>query len=108
MDVGFIDLGAHWADSPKAVAEQCQVVFTSLPGPPEVERVVLGPDGVLAGAAQGSVLFDLSSNAPAVIRRIAAQAADRGVTVLDAPVSGGVGGAEKATLAVMVGGEREA
>lgn len=104
----LIELGARWADSPKAVAEQCRVVFTSLPGPPEVERVVLGPDGVLAGAAHGSVLFDLSSNAPAVIRRIAAQAADHGVAVLDAPVSGGVGGAEKATLAVMVGGEREA
>ncbi|HZQ36061.1 MAG TPA: NAD(P)-dependent oxidoreductase, partial [Dehalococcoidia bacterium] len=104
----LIELGARWADSPKAVAEQCRVVFTSLPGPPEVERVVLGPDGVLAGAASGSVLFDLSSNAPPVIRRIAAQAADRGVTVLDAPVSGGVSGAEKATLAVMVGGERAA
>lgn len=104
----LIELGARWADSPKAVAEQCRVVFTSLPGPPEVERVVLGPDGVLAGAQRGSVLFDLSSNAPPVIRRIAAQAADHGVTVLDAPVSGGVSGAEKGTLAVMVGGEREA
>lgn len=104
----LIELGARWAASPKAVAEQCRVVFASLPGPPEVERVVLGPDGVLAGAARGSVLFDLSSNAPPVIRRIAAQAADHGVTVLDAPVSGGVGGAEKATLAVMVGGERAA
>jgi 3-hydroxyisobutyrate dehydrogenase-like beta-hydroxyacid dehydrogenase len=104
----LIELGARWAESPKAVAEQCRVIFTSLPGPPEVERVVLGPDGVLAGAAHGSVLFDLSSNAPPVIRRIAAQAADHGVTVLDAPVSGGVSGAEKATLAVMVGGERTA
>ncbi len=104
----LVELGARWAASPKAVAAQCRVVFTSLPGPPEVERVVLGPDGVLAGAARGSVLFDLSSNAPPVIRRIAAQAADHGVTVLDAPVSGGVGGAEKGSLAVMVGGERAA
>ncbi len=104
----LVELGARWADNPKAVAEQCRVVFTSLPGPPEVERVVLGPDGVMAGAQRGSVLFDLSSNAPPVIRRIAAQAADHGVIVLDAPVSGGVSGAEKGTLAVMVGGEREA
>jgi 3-hydroxyisobutyrate dehydrogenase len=104
----LLELGARWAASPKAVAEQCRVIFTSLPGPPEVERVVLGPEGILEGAAPGSVLFDLSSNAPPAIRRIAAQAADHGVTVLDAPVSGGVGGAERATLAVMVGGERAA
>ncbi|HLZ69818.1 MAG TPA: NAD(P)-binding domain-containing protein [Dehalococcoidia bacterium] len=104
----LIELGARWAASPRAVAEQCRVAFTSLPGPPEVERVLLGPDGVLAGAARGSVVFDLSSNAPAVIRRIAAQAADQGVIVLDSPVSGGVSGAEKGTLAVMVGGERAA
>jgi 3-hydroxyisobutyrate dehydrogenase len=104
----LVELGARWADSPRAVAQQCGVLFTSLPGPPEVERVVLGPDGILEGARPGTVLFDLSSNAPPAIRAIAARAGERGVTVLDAPVSGGVGGAERATLAVMVGGDRTA
>ena len=84
----LVELGARWADSPRAVAEQCGVLFTSLPGPPEVERVVLGPDGIIEGAQSGTVLFDLSSNAPPVIRAIAARAHERGVTVLDSPVSG--------------------
>jgi 3-hydroxyisobutyrate dehydrogenase len=104
----LIELGARWADSPRAVAEQCALIFTSLPGPPEVEQVILGEDGVLAAARPGTVIFDLSSNAPSVIRAIAARARRRGVTVLDAPVSGGVSGAEAGTLAVMVGGDRAA
>jgi 3-hydroxyisobutyrate dehydrogenase-like beta-hydroxyacid dehydrogenase len=104
----LLELGARWAESPKSVAEQCGVIFTSLPGPPEVERVVLGADGILEGARPGTVLFDLSSNSPAAARAVAAQAAERGVTMLDAPVSGGVSGAERATLAVMVGGDKAA
>ena len=104
----LIELGARWADSPRAVAEQCRVIFTSLPGPAEVEHVVLGDDGILVGVQPSSVLFDLSSNAPPVIRAIAARARERGLIVLDAPVSGGVSGAEKGTLAVMVGGDRDA
>ena len=104
----LIELGARWAGSPRAVAEQCGVVFTSLPGPPEVEAVALGPEGIFAGARPGTVLFDLSSNAPPVIRAIAERGCERGITVLDAPVSGGVSGAEKGTLAVMVGGDRAA
>lgn len=104
----LIELGASWAPSPAAVAAQSEVVFTSLPGPIEVERVLTGADGILAGARPGSVYFDLSTNAPSVARRLAAVAAERGVTYLDAPVSGGVIGAERATLAVMVGGDRQA
>ena len=104
----LIELGARWAESPRRVAEQCAVLFTSLPGPPEVEQVVFGADGIVAGASPGTVLFDLSSNSPRVIRSIAARAQDHGITILDAPVSGGVSGAEKATLAVMVGGDRAA
>ena len=102
----LLELGATWAESPAAVAEQTGVIFTSLPGPLEVEAVLTGPTGILAGAQPGSVYFDLSTNAPSVARRLAALAAERGVTYLDAPVSGGVSGAEKATLAVMVGGDR--
>ncbi|MHB8577800.1 MAG: NAD(P)-dependent oxidoreductase [Dehalococcoidia bacterium] len=104
----LLELGASWATSPRAVAERCTVLFTSLPGPAEVERVVFGPDGILEGARAGTVLFDLSSNAPSVIRSISQRAAERGVTVLDAPVSGGVRGAREGTLAVMVGGDKPA
>jgi 3-hydroxyisobutyrate dehydrogenase len=104
----LIDLGATWAASPAEAASRAAVVFTSLPGPAEVEEVLTGPEGILAGAAPGTVYFDLSTNAPAVARRLAAVAAERGVTYLDAPVSGGVSGAEQATLAVMVGGDRQA
>ena len=88
--------------------QQCSVLFMSLPGPPEVEHVLKAADGVLEGARKGTVVFDLSSSSPAVVRRLAQEALERGVTLLDSPVSGGVSGAEKATLAVMVGGDRAA
>lgn len=101
-----IELGATWADSPAAVARLSELVLTSLPGPPEVREVALGEDGVLAGAAAGSVYVDLSTSSPTLIREIHARFAENGVEVLDAPVSGGVTGATNATLAVMVGGDR--
>lgn len=104
----LLELGALWAESPSAVAAQTGVIFTSLPGPAEVETVLTGVEGILVGAQPGTVYFDLSTNAPAVARRLAAVARERDVTYLDAPVSGGVSGAEKATLAVMVGGDRAA
>lgn len=100
--------GAGWADSPAELAEASDVVFTSLPGPPEVEAVTLGEDGVLAHLPTSGILVDLSTNSPTVIRRIGAAAAARGLQVLDAPVSGGVFGAETRRLAVMVGGDRAA
>ena len=62
--------GAVWADSPKALAEQCEVIFTSLPGPPEVEEVALGQNGLLAGMKDGSAYFDLSTNSPTLVREI--------------------------------------
>ncbi len=104
----LLELGAEWGSSPAAVAAQVEVLFTSLPGPVEIERVLTGGDGILGGARQGLVYFDLSTNAPSVARRLAAVAAEHGITYLDAPVSGGVTGAEQATLAVMVGGDRAA
>jgi len=104
----LIELGAEWAESPRAVAERCALLFMSLPGPPEVRAVVLGADGVLAGAQPGSVVFDLSSNAPSVARELAARAGEQGVTLLDSPVSGGTIGAERGTLSVMVGGSKDA
>ena len=104
----LIELGATWAESPAAVAARSEMVLTSLPGPPEFETVLLGENGILSGAAAGTVCFDLTTNLPSAIRRLAARAAEQGVTVLDSPVSNGVDGAERAELAVMVGGDRAA
>lgn len=99
--------GAVWADSPKELAEQVDIVFTSLPGPPEIEAVALGDDGLLAGMRPGSAWYDLSTNSPTLIRRLHESFAERGVHVLDAPVSGGPRGAESRKLAIWVGGEEE-
>jgi 3-hydroxyisobutyrate dehydrogenase len=104
----LIELGARWADSPAAAAAGADVVFTSLPGPLEVELVFLGDQGITSGATSGAIYVDLSSNLPSHARRLAGVAAEHGIRYLDAPVSGGVAGAEAATLAIMVGGDREA
>jgi 3-hydroxyisobutyrate dehydrogenase-like beta-hydroxyacid dehydrogenase len=96
--------GAIWSDSPRGVAEASKVTLTILPGPHEVEMVVLGPNGILAGASAHDIVIDMSTSTPASIQRIAEQASSIGVEVLDAPVSGGVRGARKATLVIMVGG----
>ena len=101
----LLELGAQWSSTPKNVAPGNEIIFTSLPGPREVEAVVLGEDGILGGAAPGSIYVDLSTNSPTVIRSIHQVCAERGVIVLDGPVSGGVYGAASGTLAVMVGGD---
>lgn len=97
--------GAKGAGSSKEVAQGSEVVITMLPDSPDVERAVLGPEGVLEGAREGMVLIDMSSINPLVARRVAAEAAQKGVRMLDAPVSGGEPGAVAGTLAIMVGGE---
>jgi 3-hydroxyisobutyrate dehydrogenase len=97
--------GAEWADTPRAVASASEVVFTSLPGPPEVEAVALGPDGLLAGMRKDAAYFDLSTNSPTMVRKISAQFAARGCHMLDAPVSGGPAGARSRRMAIWVGGE---
>lgn len=99
--------GASWADSPRQLARNCEVVFTSLPGPPEVEEVALGEDGLLGRMRSGGAYFDLSTNSPTVVRRINAAFAERGVHMLDAPVSGGPRGAASGRLAIWVGGEKK-
>lgn len=104
----LLDAGAAWADSARAVAAASDVTFLSLPNPTDVTDVVTGTGGVLAGAAAGTTIVDLSTNSPEAVRSLAARAAERGVDFLDAPVSGGVGGARKGTLAVMVGGDADA
>lgn len=98
--------GAVWAASPRAVAEQCEVVFASLPGPPEVTSVALGADGLLAGMQPGAAFFDLTTNSPTVVRKISAEFAARGCHMLDAPVSGGPTGARSGRMAIWVGGDK--
>ena len=102
-----LEAGAVWADSPREVAETTEIVFTSLPGPVEVEAVGLGEDGILEGMSEGKVYFDLSTSTPTLIRRIHEQAAARGIQVLDAPVSGGPRGAASRNLAIWVGGDKD-
>lgn len=104
----LIAAGAKWADSPKAVAEASEIVMLSLPGPVEVENVVLGVNGVLSGAKKGTMIIDLSSNSPTLLQRIAAVAKEKGVDVIDVPVSGGPWGAKAGTLTMMVGGDKKA
>lgn len=97
--------GAAWADTPDAVAHEADVVFTSLPGPSEVEAVALGDRGLLAGMRAGAAYFDLSTNSPTTVRHIHKTFAERGAHMLDSPVSGGPVGAESGKLALWIGGE---
>lgn len=102
-----VDAGAERASSPKAVAEQCEVVITMLPNSPHVKEVVLGENGVIEGAKAGSVVIDMSSIAPLASREIAAALAEKHIQMLDAPVSGGEPKAIDGTLSVMVGGDKQ-
>ncbi|HWN04576.1 MAG TPA: NAD(P)-dependent oxidoreductase, partial [Candidatus Dormibacteraeota bacterium] len=99
--------GAIWKDTPRQVAEGVEAVFTSLPGPKEVEQVALGPDGLIHGMKKGSAYFDLSTNSPALMRRLYPAFKEKGIHVLDAPVSGGPKGAKSRKLALWIGGDRE-
>lgn len=101
-----LERGAKWAESPKAAAQQSELILTSLPGPRDVESVALGADGIIHGAVAGTVYADLSTGSPTVMRRLHAAFKDKGVHLLDAPVSGGVIGAQRGTLQVMVGGDQ--
>lgn len=101
------EMGATWTDSPREVAEASELVFTSLPGPREVEAVALGEDGLIEGLAKDAVYVDVSTNSPTMVRRVAERMAASGVHMIDAPVSGGPMGAEAGSLAVMVGGEKK-
>lgn len=100
--------GATPAASPATLAASCATVFLSLPGPPAIEAVMLGDDGLLARATTLRTVVDLSTNALDLNRRLATTAAERGIAYLDAPVSGGKAGAAAGKLAVMVGGDADA
>lgn len=104
---GLIGQGARWADSPKAVAEAADVVFTIVGYPSDVRHVTLGPDGSLAGSKLGTILVDMTTSEPNLAVEIAETAKQRGVYSVDAPVSGGDIGAREARLSIMIGGEKE-
>jgi len=101
-------LGAEPAATPASVAEHAEVVITMLPDSPDVEAVVFDAQGVLMGLRPGTLYIDMSTVSPMLAERITAAGAAQGAAVLDAPVSGGQVGAEKATLSIMVGGEESA
>lgn len=103
----LVALGAAEAPSPREVAAQVDVVITMLPNSPEVRAVLLGPEGVAAGARPGLVVVDMSSISPLVSQELARDLLARGIELLDAPVSGGEPKAIAGTLAVMVGGKQE-
>jgi 3-hydroxyisobutyrate dehydrogenase len=103
----FLEREARPAKSPAEVAQLSEIIFTSLPGPKEVEAVAIGTQGVLEGIKAGGIYVDLSTSRPTLIRQIEPLFREKGAHVLDAPVSGGKTGAATRNLAVMVGGERE-
>jgi 2-hydroxy-3-oxopropionate reductase len=104
----LVGLGAKAATSPAVVASQVDVVFTNLPDSPDVELVALGEAGIIAGAHEGLIYVDNSTIKPATARMLSEKLGEKGVLCLDAPVSGGDIGAQKGTLAIMVGGPQQA
>lgn len=103
-----VEVGGKVAATMADAISGMDVIMTSLPMPKDVEAVALGPGGIAEHARSGAIYADLSTNSPTVIRRVADALSDKGVTTIDAPVSGGVIGAEKGTIAIMVGGDKGA
>lgn len=103
----LVAAGATDGGSPKGVAQRAEVILLCLPDTPDVQQVVAGPSGVFEGIAPGKVIVDMSTSSPAVARELAARAEALGAEMLDAPVSGGEGGARQGTLSIMVGGKTE-
>ncbi|MCP4170645.1 MAG: NAD(P)-dependent oxidoreductase [Fuerstiella sp.] len=103
----LLDKGGVWAESPRAVAQNSDVVFSIVGFPHDVRSVLLGDDGALAGANEGSVLVDMTTSQPSLAIEIYDTARDSGVSSVDAPVSGGDVGAKNGTLSIMIGGDSE-
>ena len=99
--------GATWADSPKAVAEKSDVIFSIVGFPRDVREVTLGAEGALAGCSPGKVLIDMTTSEPSLAVEIEAAAKKQGVHSVDAPVSGGDIGAREARLSIMIGGDKQ-
>lgn len=105
---GLLQRGAKWSPGPKAAARDAEIVCIMVGHPRDVRQVALGPGGALRSMRPGTLLIDFTTSSPALARRIAAEAAERGVSALDAPVSGGDTGARNAALSIMAGGEESA
>jgi len=103
----FLTKGAVWANSPKEVGQQSEVVFTSLPVPADVEQVALGSGGLIEGMRSDAAFFDMSTNSVAMVRKIHAAFAEKNLYMLDAPVSGGPSGAANGKMAIWVGGDEQ-
>ncbi len=103
----LLDKGATWADTPRAVADASDVTFAIVGFPVDVREVFLGPDGLLAGASAGSVLVDMTTTEPRLAQQIYEAGSSKGVSTVDAPVSGGDVGARNAALSIMIGGDEE-
>jgi 3-hydroxyisobutyrate dehydrogenase len=103
----LIAMGARWADSPKCVAQDANVLITMVGYPTDVEEVYLGEEGIIANCSRGSYLIDMTTSTPTLAKRIYTEANSLGVYALDAPVSGGDIGARDGKLAIMVGGDKE-
>lgn len=104
---GLLDKGAAWGDTPQAVAQASDVVFTIVGFPTDVRHVILGEEGVLAGSKRGDVIVDMTTSEPSLAIEIAENAAKKEVVSIDAPVSGGDIGAKEARLSIMIGGDEE-
>ncbi len=103
-----LDAGAEWRESAADCVRDADAVITMVGFPPDVEEVYFGEKGILASARPGTLVIDMTTTSPRLAQRIYTEAADRGLCALDAPVSGGDTGARAGTLAIMVGGDREA
>jgi 3-hydroxyisobutyrate dehydrogenase len=101
----LLERGAVWADSPREVAAQCDVVCVCVPGPPEMQTVILGGGGVLEGVRPGVIVIDHTTNNPSVVRNVGAALSARGAPLLDAPLDGGREGALEGQLTLFVGGD---
>ncbi|UCC17648.1 MAG: NAD(P)-dependent oxidoreductase [Dehalococcoidales bacterium] len=104
----LLEMGAKWVNTPKDIAETCDVVFSSLPGPEEVQTVVYGIDGLIEGWKTGDIYVDMSTNSHDMVIQIAKDATKKRVAFLDTPVTGGTKGAEEGNLVFIVGGEKAA
>ncbi len=103
----LIDMGAIWCSNPKEVAERSDIIFTIVGFPKDVEEVYLGDNGILKGAQKGSIIIDMTTSEPSLAQHIYEQAKLKGISSIDAPVSGGDVGAKQGTLAIMAGGDKE-
>jgi len=103
----LVKAGAKAASNPREVAENSEVVITMVTSSPHVEKIMFGPDGVLAGLKKGNIIIDMSTIDPIVTHKVATSAAEKGIDMMDAPVSGAPPKAVDGTLSIMVGGKKE-